>query len=718
MFRVASNQTITIGVVFMGIPTGKTRCIPLRLLCVNLLSFLFFISPAAADDPHEDDAMATLLSMSLEELIDVEISVATRTPQTVRKAPAIASVITAREIHNMGARNLRDILAMQPGFGVSRNEFGIFMYEVRGIRTQLSEKILVMIDGHSLNKSIITGSALYRIFDDLPVENIKQVEIIRGPGSALYGANAFVGVINIITRDAADIDGLELKASGGSFATRKINAVGGKTFANGLQASGSLDYYKTDGAKFLIEQDALTGTPFTTTPGYAFTEIEKKDLFFKASYKDLAFKAHYMDNRKDGFYIGFNHVLTDDSTDPITNFWSEVSYSPELTDRLQAVFMAYIDYYKQETSAEIFPEGFLGIFPNGMIGGPWVKNQTIGGEVQLDYDVSADNHLVGGALFERTRQYDVKSYNNFDPTTGAPLPSGQVEDVSALGNWNVDEDRNVWALYVQDEWQIRDNLNLTAGVRHDHYSDFGGTTNPRLGLVWSFLENADLKLLYGQAFRAPNFAELYNQNNPVEHGNPDLDPEKIKTYELGAAVRLLDNFTVNLNYFYNDIDDLIIVDKSAAPPIYVNAGSAEVNGVELILSGNYSPENYWKLSYTYQDPRDGATGARLPDVPSHRATAAINYGLNRYVNLHTDILWTGPRPRQAGDTRAKTSSYTTVDLALTLKNFYRTLEIQGVIHNLFDQDYVDPDTSGAAQLIPNDFPRAGISAMVNVSYKF
>lgn len=149
---------------------------------------------------------------------------ATKRNIPVRKAPAIATVITQDEIRYMGARNLRDVLKTIPGIGVSRNEFGIFMYEVRGIRTQLSEKILVMIDGHTVNKSIITGSALYRIFDDMPVKNIKRIEIIRGPGSALYGANAFVAVINIITRNAVDISGVELTGGGGSFDTGSINS--------------------------------------------------------------------------------------------------------------------------------------------------------------------------------------------------------------------------------------------------------------------------------------------------------------------------------------------------------------------------------------------------------------------------------------------------------------------------------------------------------------
>lgn len=650
---------------------------------------------------------------------------ATKRDLPIRKAPAIATVLNQEEIRYMGARNLRDVLTMVPGIGVSRNEFGVFMYEVRGIRTQLSEKILVMIDGHSINKSIITGSALYRIFDDMPVKNIKRVEIIRGPGSALYGANAFVAVINIITKDAIDISGVEVSGGVGSFDTGNINLVGGKIFHNGFKISGSLDYFKTDGENFLIEEDALSGAPFATTPGYAFAEIEETDIFFKASYKDLSFKGHYISSRRDNFYIGFNHVLTDDSTDPITNFWAELSYSPSLSERLQATFKSYIDFYEQDTSAEIYPEGFIQplptppfpsgsfyLYPDGLIGAPKLKNQTVGGELQFDYDLSPVNHLVIGAMYERTRQYDVKQFANFNPLTFEPF--GSVQDVSSFANWNIDEDRNVWALYVQDEWAMRDNLNFTAGVRYDHYSDFGDTTNPRVGLVWGFLENVDIKLLFGQAFRAPNFAELYNQNNPVEAGNPDLNPEKIRTYEGGASVRLKEHFTFELNYFHNDIEDLITRPTS---PVYANAGSAEVNGLEVILAGNYSYKDFWKLTYTYQDPEDD-NGNGLPYVPKHRATANFNYGFNDYLTFHADVLWTGSRPRQSGDSRPDIDSYTVLNLCITAGNFYKNLEFQLAVNNVLDENYRDPDTSGAAQLIPNDFPRGGRSFFGEVRFTF
>jgi iron complex outermembrane receptor protein len=314
-------------------------------------------------------------------------------------------------------------------------------------------------------------------------------------------------------------------------------------------------------------------------------------------------------------------------------------------------------------------------------------------------------------------QYDVHQYANFAPTLFRPVPVdlGAVQEVA---NWNKDADRELMAVYLQDEWEIVDNLNLTAGIRYDHYSDFGDTTNPRVGVVWGFMENADLKLLYGQAFRAPNFVELYNQNNPVNQGNPDLDPETIKTYEASLGLRLAHSFSVDMNYFYNKIEDIIVWDTTTSPALHVNAGEAEVQGIELVLTGQYTQDNYWKVSYTYQDPKDSATDERLPYVPLHRAGASINYGLTKHLNIHTDILWTDERSRPAGDTRDDVDSYTTVDLALTLKNFYRTLEIQGTVHNLFDENYKDPDTSGASQLVPDDFPREGTSVMLSVSYKF
>ena len=444
----------------------------------------------------------------------------------------------------------------------------------------------------------------------------------------------------------------------------------------------------------------------------------------KIGYGDLSFRGHFQ-TQKEHAYIGFASALNDDSHDDLDNYWGELAYNMRLAEGLSSSMKLYSDYYGQANGqlVKIYPNGFAGVFPNGMIGEPMTKNRTNGGELQIDWDAFKGNHLIAGFSFEELRQYDTKQLANFDPTTGAPLAS--IQDVA---NWNKDATRQIFATYLQDEWQLPAQVNLTAGVRYDHYSDFGDTVNPRVGLVWSFLENTDLKLLYGQAFRAPNFQELYNINNPVVVGNPNLKPERIQTYEAGLAWRLNRLFAANVNYFYSTINDQIGWEPSTtpgAPAVNANLGKSETQGVELGTNGAYGPDLYWKLSYAWQNPRDAATNKRLPYVPSQRASGSVNYALSKYVNLHSDVLWTGPRPRPQGDTRAEMPDYTTVDLAVTLKNFLKTLEIQATVRNLFDKRYSDLDTSsGASNLagtgpkIPGDFPREGISGFVTASYKF
>lgn len=646
-----------------------------------------------------------------------DLVTATKRHTSLRKAPAIATVITSDEIRNMGALNLLDVLKMVPGFGVSINEYNSMMVEVRGIRSNTSERILVMIDGHSLNRNI-NGSSLYRTIGYFPLENVKQVEIIRGPGSALFGNSAFVATVNIITRNAEEINGLEVKTGGGSSDSFKGSLVGGKAIGDKLTLAGSVDHYQTNGPRLMVEADTLTGTPFTKAPGAPDLYLQQTDAFLKVGYGDLSFRGHYH-TKQQGMNVGIVSALTDDSSrTQVDNYWSELAYNLRLADTMSANLKFTYDHYEQDPTMKIYPNGFRGLFPDGMIGKPLVKDRTFGGEVQVDWDLFKGNHLIAGVSFETLEQYDTRQLANFNPATGAPL--GSVQEVA---NWNKDATRQIWATYLQDEWQLPYNVNLTAGVRYDHYSDFGDTVNPRLGLVWSFLDNADLKLLYGQAFRAPNFVELYNANNLAAIGGSDIKPERIETYEAGLAWRLNRYLAANMNYFFSTISDQIA--QTGSPAVYSNLSKSETQGVELGLNGAIGPEVTWKANYAWQDPRDANSGQRLPYVPSHRASGSINYAPLKYVNLHTDVLWTGPRPRDKGDTRSEVSDYTTVDLAATFKNFYRTLEIQATVRNLFDQRYKDPDTSvGNVNLtktgpkVPGDFPREGISGFVTASYKF
>lgn len=200
-------------------------------------------SPSAPQQSEGSGRTELLLFFEEKDLVT-----ATKRHSPLRKAPAIATIITANEIRNMGAQNLLDLLKMVPGISIATTEYGSNMIEVRGIRTAYNEKILLMIDGHSINKTS-SGGGLYLLADILPLENIKQVEVVRGPGSALYGSNAFMATINIITRDAIDIYGLEVKIGGGSFDTFKGSLTGGAEYEDDLKISGNFDYFRTNGPK-------------------------------------------------------------------------------------------------------------------------------------------------------------------------------------------------------------------------------------------------------------------------------------------------------------------------------------------------------------------------------------------------------------------------------------------------------------------------------------
>jgi iron complex outermembrane receptor protein len=677
----------------------------IKILLTALIIFSFCY-------PSFSVELAELESETAEELLlffeEEELVIATRHKTPVKKAPAIATVITAREIRNMGARNITDVLRKIPGIGIVMPDVAIAhaTIEVRGIKADLSEKVLIMIDGHSVNDSHQSSAML--IYDDLSVDNIKKIEVIRGPGSALYGANAFTAVINIVTMEAEDIKGLQITAGRGSFDTRHYNLLFSNEWGK-LKAAVHFDYLDTNGQSFFIEQDAIGNS------GDTLEWQEKPDIGLNVSYGDFTLRGRYIKNRI-ASYIGVTNALNDESDTEYWRGYLDLAYDKDITEDIGITSRLYSDYQSSDQYWEIFPEGFQGVHPDGVIGNPSYKERVLGGEVTLDYSIS-DHLLAAGIVYEEKKQYDVTHIANFNPNNLDPL--GSMQDISEQWNFNKDVAKDIWAIYLQDVWNIKDNISLTAGIRHDHYSDFGGTTNPRAGLVWEFMKDTSLKLLYGSAFRAPSFTELYHLNNPVDIGNPDLNPEKIKTYEAGLEHRMHQNYTLRLNFFYNDVEDLIILGEKPSPTeaaVWENRGSAKVKGVEAELLFDFGHDSYGYLNHSYQDPRDGETDKSLPNVPSQRANAGINLAPWKYLNANINVSWTGKRPRAEGDIRDDLSSSTLVDLTLIAKKFYETLEIRGSVYNLFDEDYRDPSPFPVE--VPNDYPTNGRMFLIEARYTF
>ncbi len=693
-----------------------------RIKIIILALFLLSIINATSAFSDEPSKAGETLDPILEEIrwLQAEsiITIATRHETPISKAPGIATVITAKQIKQMGFRTLVDILKIVPGFDVSMDNIGTRQIAVRGFSFGTSERVRILIDGHAVNDPYWGGAM--NNFHDLVVENIKRIEVIRGPGSALYGKNAFVGIVNVVTKDTEDIDGFQWTLSGGSFDTQNYNLLLGKEYGD-LKISGFFDWFDTEGPSRTVERDALFPATFSKSPGRSQNEREKTDLNIKLSYKNLEFKGKYMKKRREG-YIGIEDALNDETMLKDTYAFVELTYNNfTLGERLSMIPKIYFDYYYLDDFHEALPDGytdpFRRVYPDGFQGRIGTKQTTIGFENQFNYDVFDGNRLTFGFQYEWIHQNDVRSSKyTFDPSNSfAPIsPPRSFSDTFPFTRDRAT--RQIWSVYLQNEWSITDDLDLTVGVRHDQFTRFGGTTNPRVGLVWRFIENAHLKFLFGTAFRAPNFREMFLTNQPIINGNTSLDPEKINTYEFEIGYNFTKHISGSLDFFFNRVRDIIKLTPQAGGALqYQNKGGARIKGVEAEIRADFGEDSYAYANYTYQDAEETTNRNRLPDVPIHKANFGINQKLGKYVNAHLNTFVTGRRPRESGDTRSDLPSHALVNLTLIGKNMLDHFEIRGSVFDLFDHKYDDPSAKGG---VPTDYPQAGRSFMIEMRIEF
>ena len=540
--------------------------------------------------------------------------------------------------------------------------------------------------------------------------------MIRGPGSALYGANAFSGIVNILTKEAIDTNGLTVTAGAGGFNTKRYNLLYGVE-RDLFSMSASLTYITTDGDKLSIDQDKATfiAPASSVAPGKTDDWKKKYDFTLNLKAGDFRFDFHHAQKRR-GPYIGVENALNDESDEFVEHTFGHLQYQKIITSEFTLTANVYMDRFEIVYDWEIFSEGFdvgTGAFPDGVLGKPMLKNRTLGTEWQLDY-LFGDHFITAGAVHEDIKQYDVRAIENFDVSAGAPAPlPGGFQDVTDTLNFNQNTDRRIWALYLQDSWSISEDVMLTFGLRHDNYDDVGSTTNPRLGMVWSFNPDGELKLLYGTAFRAPNFEELYNDNNPAVVGNPNLEPEEVATYEASVSYRFPKNISTTVTYFHNEIEEQIALDSVTAK--FENRGGTDTDGIEAEIKIKQR-RHYAYANYSYQHSVDKKTDKRIPFTAMHRGNIGFNAAINSYVNFNANLGLVGERRREDGDSRKKLPSYALLDAALIFSDVIKNASLTISGHNLLDKDYQDPSSSAA--LLPGDYPRDGRQIMVAASYYF
>lgn len=675
------------------------------------------------------------------------ISIATGNQQPISKAPAVASVITAADIKAMGATDLDQALESVPGLHVARSSTGYNpIYTIRGVYSDFNPQVLVMINSIPITNIYLGNRS--QVWGGMPVEDVERIEVIRGPGSAIYGADAFAGVINIITKTARDIDGTEIGGRVGSFDTRDLWVLHGGS-VGGFDVALSLQYHRTDGQSETIDADAQTGldavfgTTASLAPGPVNLERDNFDARLDIARGDWRLRAGLQRRRDWGNGAGVAQAL-----DPVNRFSSD-RWNLDLTYH-DAHFSDNLDVQAQVsflgTSMEVarntvlFPPGTLlpigpdgnvdpvnpaGLvtFTDGLIGNPWLYEHHYRAGASAFYTGFRDHTLRAGLGATLASVYKVKDEKNFGPGvidgSVSPIDGTLTNRTDTPYTFMPEDDRKNYYVFAQDVWSFASDWELTAGVRYDHYSDFGGTVNPRLAMVWSPRHDLTTKFLYGRAFRAPSFAETRLINNPAAIGNPDLDPETIETFELALNYRYTDTLGFDASVFRYCWDNIIEFVPGPAGSTAENAGKQSGYGLELGADWRPVPELRVLMNYAYQKARDETSDQDAGYAPGHQIYARAEWQPLPNWKLVPQVNRVMSRARASGDNRPPVGNYTSVDLTLRRTHIRDHWELALIARNLLDEDAREPSLAGVPSApIPNDLPLAGRNFLAELRYDF
>jgi len=617
--------------------------------------------------------------------------------QKVTEAPASVSIITASDIKQYGYRTLADILRSVRGFYVTYDR----NYSYVGVRGfgrpgDYNSRILLLIDGNRVNDTVY-NQALVGTEGILDVDLIDRVEVIRGPGSSLYGSNAFFAVVNVVTRRGRDLKGGEASGEAGSFNTYKGRLSYGDRFRNGVEALLSGTGYNSQGQQLYFREfdSAYSADPRATGSGITdHTDYDRYHSFFvKASFQDFTFASAYSTRTKGiptgSFGINFNdpgNKTTDSSG------YADLRYEHDMGKKTEVTFRLFYDYYE-----------YTGDYKTAaVLNKDWGYGEWWGGEIKVTSRYFDAHRLIVGAEYTDNVLQDQK---NYDTSPYALYLDSRTSS-------------KIWAGFAQDEFLLARNVIINAGVRFDHYSTFGSTTNPRLALIYSPFERGSFKFLYGSAFRAPNVFELYYESPasvPPAVANPELKPETIKTYTLVYEQYFAGRLHIVASGYSYKIRDLI--DKTTDPSgnsVSKNIEEVAAHGLEFELENKWTTGIDGRFSYTIQRTEDKLTGEPLTNSPA--VMAKVNLAVpvipgKVFVSIEEQYM-----SRRKTQADAFLGSFYLTNLTVFTHKLLNRLEVSASIYNVLNKKYGDPVST---DLIPLDsVQQDGRSYRLKLTYAF
>jgi iron complex outermembrane receptor protein len=636
--------------------------------------------------------VVTLLAAALplsaahaQEITEPVISSASRYGQSTYEAPASVTVITRDEIHRFGYRTIGEILSAAGGIFTTYDRNYTYV-TVRGLakRGDFNSRVLVLLDGRRLNQPV-DDSSLLGSEGLVDVQALERVEVMRGPGSTLYGTNAFYAVINLVTRTGQSAQGGDLELAGGSFESGYAGLSGGTRTKGGLDVYAIASGYRSRGPDLYYSEFDTPETGDGRAVGLdgddfarGLVRVMKGDFtlegFYSARGKDLAtapYETVFGDPRghtRDGagmLSAGYEHAFAD-----LSRVWATASY--------QSGFYAG-DYPYAE-------EGLISDY----IEARWVTLET-----QYQRFVAGQHRIsVGGELRRNLH-----------------LEQG-VTDTFAFNqsSW-------VMAGFAQAELRFSDRVTLYAGGRYDHYDTFGGRFSPRAVLVAEPFAGTWIKGMYGRAFRAPGAYELFYEDGSVTQKPAlTLEPEELETYEVAVERRLRPGLRASVAAYHIKATNLIGLgtDPSDELLVYANGDTARSSGVEVALEGRLGPHLSTRASYAYQNAREGPEDTRPVNSPAHLAHVAASFSLaGGRVAPGLEMRYLGPRTTLGG---VEAKSYTLTDVVLLLRpQATGRFELLAKVSNVFDRAYSDP---GGEEHVQDLLARDGRTAWVSVRFRF
>ncbi len=630
--------------------------------------FFIIVSTVSANEKIDSD-LEELLSFDLE---DIAVWVASKRKEKLSQAPGIVSVITTKDIQSYGANNLQDLLSRLPnvyvwGSGLARDN----VVSIRGqVQTHLDNHVLVLLNGRPLRGGTSSGVQL-DIYRSFPLESIERIEMVRGPGSVLYGTNAFSGVINIVSKDPRKPQKNSISTGYGSFGTAQTS--GQFNVSKGeFSLTGSARFYDSDGWNF----HAVDSSGVADSVDYS---QENLGFFAQANYKNFTL-------------TGFRSFQDDTTIGVTPRFPAKTA---------QETTRNYIDTQFSRKFSEDWEGNFNFTFNS-------LDFTSDSGSETISRDFLFEPY-IRGVLFDKVNILSGFIYQHL-----------MGEFKSSFKEYN--EDR--FSYYLQTDFSPWDRLNLIAGFQLNKTEKNDVDVSPRVGANYKLTPRLGIKTLYAKAFRSPSPTEREVEFTSIR-GNPNLKPETINTFDAQIFYNA-PRYFVGLTYYNSVQEDTVgrALQSDGKRLLFVNGGDVDYWGVEFEGKVNITPE--WELngSASYQENEDDQGVEDISFIPNFMAKAGISYhsiggySLGVFNSYYTEAT-SSPgasivNPEPEGYNFLTFKGSLEVDQAFPEWNAPDlTLSLFG--ENLLDEDIFFPDFNGRVNTIPL---RSGIAFWGMATLKF